>query len=141
MRVEPARLRGRDVRVDLDGVAEVEDQLPVEVPERTPGAVQTLQDDRRPRRELGEHAVGVRPDRHLRAEAAGRRVGGGRQDGPLHRHPDEGGAECAIGEELVDGVGGEQVVEAALQLGSGVSRALLPQIRRRTGPRVRRCTG
>ena len=73
VRIEAARGRRRDVRVDLGGVTEIGDQLPGERRDRLPGAVQSLQHQRGAVRELLQHLLGVELVADLGAEAARRR--------------------------------------------------------------------
>ena len=125
VRVEATGLRGCDVGVDLAGMADVGDQLPSEVSEGCPGAVQPLQHDRRARREFREHLGRVDLIAHLRAEPAGTREPDRGQNLALSGHPDEGGPDAAARDQLVDSVGAEQVVIPLRPTGE---RALLPRV-------------
>ena len=116
VRGEPARRRGRDVRVDLDRVPELAGQRSGEVDDRRPEPMERLQHDRRA---VGEEArdrgvVDLVADR--RADPAGPRVPAAVDDDAVLRHPEERRAEAAARQELVDSVEVEQVVERPRQL-------------------------
>ena len=111
VRAEPARGRRGDVGVDLGGVAQVGGQLVGELDQRRPEAVQALQHHRaavgeQPQDRVRGHLVG-----DLGAGAAGRREPLRVDDDAVLRDAEEGRAQPARGEQLVDRREVEQVGE------------------------------
>ena len=106
-----------DVGVGLDGMAQLLRELLGEVDERTPGAVQALQDDGRPAREEAEqlvvaHLVG---DRGADAAALGELAVA--EGAAVLCDPEEGGAKAAPRDELVDGALVEELEQPSGQVG------------------------
>jgi hypothetical protein len=112
--VAEAGVLGRgDVGVHLHGVAQLGREVLRERQHRVPGPVQPLEDDRGPVGEQGEQLVvgGLVGDRRAHAPALGE--GPVRQRGAVLGDPDERSTKPTAGDELVDGVVGEEVGEVA----------------------------
>jgi hypothetical protein len=127
--VEAARLRRRDVGVDLDGVAEVGDELLGERHDRGPGAVQGLQHERGAVGEQCREAGVVDLVGDAGTHAAAGREGAGGQGAAVLRDPQERGTQAVGGDEVVDRGLAEEVVEGAGQVGrAGEQRRPTPRV-------------
>ena len=124
VRIESAGGGWGDVRVHLGGMAEVIDELPGEVGQRRPGAVQPLEHQGGAAGEFVEHLVGTDLVGDLGAEAARCRVAAGVEHCALPRHAHERGAQSTVGHKFVDRLSGEQVIEAPRQFGSASEERL-----------------
>ena len=106
VRAEPAGGRRRDVGVDLRRVAQVGGQLVGELDQRRPQPVQALQDDGAAVGEQPQHRVGGHLVADLGAGAPGRGEPLGVDDDAVLGDAQEGRAQPAPGEQLVDGGAG-----------------------------------
>ena len=127
VRIEAAIGGRRDVGVRLHRMTQIVDRLPDEVDQRRPQPVQALQHNRCASGELGQHLGGVHLVGHLRAESGRPEVAVLGQHVALLGQPDERRAHPALGDQLVDRVGREQIAEVAGQRAGRLSSGLRPQ--------------
>ena len=131
---EAGALTGSDVGIGLHGMPELLSQRLAEVDERTPGAVEALQDDGRasgeePQQLVVAHLVGDR-----RADTAALRELTVTERLPLSSDPEEGGPQAATRDELVDRSLGEELEQPSREVGgAGHERRGAPRVSRELG--------
>jgi hypothetical protein len=116
VRSEPAVLRGRDVRIDLNRVAQLCCQVGGKVDEWRPCAMKALQHQGAAAAHLRQDSVVGCLVRNAGSRAAAPREAGSRKHRSILRHPEEWSAQAAAGHELVDPGRVEQIGEIPIEL-------------------------
>jgi hypothetical protein len=117
-------LRWCDIGVDLHGVAELTGERLGELDDRAPGPVQPLEHEGRALGEVVQHGVVTHLVRDGRTDPPTAGEAAVLERRAVARHAQEGRAQAAARDELVDRVGGEQVVERLGQVFRAVEQRL-----------------
>ena len=127
--VESLRAGWGDIGVGLNGMPQRLFELPAEESEGLPVAVHALEDHGCPGGELAEHGLGVQHAcGRLGAGASCLRVAARREACAVPHQSECGQAQALGGDDAIDVVQGEQVVEASTPFGRSVKGSLTPEL-------------